>query len=436
MGRALTTVGQIMTAPVSVAASETVWTATEIVRRGRLAGLPVVDGDRVLGIVTAVHLLRQPLYRRVSEVMRTGVISVGPELTLLQAYPLFTRQGVDVLPVVEDGRLVGTVALTALLEARGQETDPLTGLPWSTALRAWAADSLARGQEVAILFIDLDSFHLVNRALGHVAGDDILRSVARLLSDIVEPSTDALCRYGGDEFAIATTRGQAGVNALAQTIRESVAVRVEIDGTPRPVTVSVGIAGGRRVETRAASHIAATVDDLLTLASRGSTLAKDAGQGVVLHTRPAEEEARRNARHPHPREVRVRLAGVTVYTAAGRSTASVELTLGRRAGAGTAAGRAYGRGVAFLVAEATLQAIAQTLGEDQTFTLEDLAEVPCKDGGLVVVVLSSGSGTPDRFVGAARGRDVVQAVPKAILDALNRRLARPVADLLGRETPG
>jgi IMP dehydrogenase len=432
----LTTVRNIMLAPpLSIPASETVGPAIELLRQHKLPGIPVVEDGRVVGIVTPLQLLRQPLYRPVSEVMSREVDPAAPELSLVQAHLLFTRQRLDVLPVVEDGRLLGVISLTALLEAKAQEVDPLTGLSWSTALRAWAGSSLAGGNEVAILFVDLDNFHMVNRALGHVVGDDVLRSVARRLSELVDPATDILCRYGGDEFAIATTRGGAEVGALAQRIREEVSVPVEMDGTTRTVTVSVGVAGGRRVEKRASQHIAATVEDLLTLASRGSTLAKDSHLGVVHHTQSAEEESRRSAHVvPEEGEARLRLVGVTITTAGGRSTASVELGLGPQTGAGTATGRTHGRGVSFLVAEATLHAITQILGDDHAFSLEDLAEIPDPEGALIIVILSAESGTPDQFVGGARGRDLPYVVPKAILSALNRRLAKPAGEVLRRVT--
>src|SRR5207237_1326985 len=84
--------------------------------------------------------------------------------------------------------------------------DPRPGLPWAASLRNWAMGALGRGEEVVILFVDLDNFGIVNKALGHVVGDDILRSVGYLLSASLDPSTDFICRYGGDEFAIATTR--------------------------------------------------------------------------------------------------------------------------------------------------------------------------------------------------------------------------------------
>jgi len=434
MHEALTTVEHVMRIPpVSIAASEPLSAAADLLCQHGLPGLPVIEGDRIVGVVTPFQLLRQPPDRRVADVMRM-VTPVAPHLSLLQAHAFFTRQDLDVLPVVDEGRLVGLLSLTALLEARSQATDPMTGLPWSTALRAWASVSLGRGHEVAILFVDLDNFHMVNRALGHVAGDGVLRSIARRIGDLLDPATDLLCRYGGDEFAIATTRGVVPAGALAEQIRRGVVVPVDIGGTSRSITVSVGIAGGRRAEKRGAAHITATVEDLLALASRGSTLAKSSGRGVVRYTGPSVEEIRRRAELPRSRDWRLRLAGITVYTASGQSTASVELSLGAWTGTGTAVGAADRRGMSSLVAAATLQAITRTIGERYAFSLEDLSEIPTKDGTLVVVLLAAESGTPDRFVGAALGSDVTQAVPKAILDGLNRRLVEPTAELLLRDT--
>lgn len=98
-----------------------------------------------------------------------------------------TRQGVEVLPVVDAGNVVGQLSMASVLRAQGQQTDPMTGLPWATALRSWATNALKRGHEISILFIDLDNFGEVNKVLGHVAGDDLLRSIAHLLGSLIDP---------------------------------------------------------------------------------------------------------------------------------------------------------------------------------------------------------------------------------------------------------
>jgi len=426
------TVADLMTpAPTPVAGSASVGAAIDLIREGGHAAVPVVEGDRLVGFVTPIHLLRQPLYRPVAEVMATDIAPATPDLPIAQAYDLLTKQRAAVLPVVDQGRLVGLITLTAVLEARSQERDPMTGLPWATALRNWASAALERGQEVAILFIDMNNFRIVNKALGHVVGDDIIRSVGYLLETQIDPETDLLCRYAGDEFAIATTRRSGDARALAQRLRDAVNLPVEIGGVEERVTAAIGFAGGRRIERRTASHIASTVEDLLTLASRGSTLAKESGQGIVHHSRRDEDHAHPGA-EPGPRteEIRLRLALARVDRDTQGSTAVVELDLGGRPLRGSATARIHGHGTPFLVADATLRAIAQAIGEEPGFLLEDLSVTPSEKETVAVAVVIGSADASERLVGSASAPDPHVAVSRAILSALNRRLGKTLARLL------
>ena len=272
---ALITVAEAMT-PTTASANvdDSVAAAADLVRREGLAGLPICAKGRVVGLVTPRQLLKEPLLRTVGAVMTPDIATATKELSLLQAYALMARQGVEVLPVVDAGAIVGQISMVAVLRAQGQQSDPLTGLAWAAALRSWASAALAGGREVAILFIDLDNFGEVNKVLGHVAGDDILRSIAHLLGTLTEPPTDVLCRYGGDEFVIATARREDAAHALAARIASQVVIPVDMKSGLRRLTVSVGVAGGRRAEGRAATDASATVEDLLAMASRESTATK------------------------------------------------------------------------------------------------------------------------------------------------------------------
>ena len=104
----------------------------------------------------------------------------------------------------------GELALRAPREAEAELRrlafhDPLTGLPnrsqLDARLRAAVARARARDRAVALLFVDLDNFKLVNDSLGHAAGDRLLRRVATRL-DGVEAPAGLLARHGGDEFLV------------------------------------------------------------------------------------------------------------------------------------------------------------------------------------------------------------------------------------------
>ncbi len=457
MDEGLLTVANVMTpTTLSLTTLDAVVTAAEIIRREGLGGLPVMEGDRVAGFVTAQQLLAELPYRPVGTVMTRGIIPAAPDLSLLQTYALMTRQGVEVLPIVSDAGVVGQVSITAVLKALGQQTDPLTGLPWATALRAWATAALARGREVTILFIDLDNFGEVNKALGHVAGDDILRSIARLLGSLADPGTDLLCRYGGDEFAIATTRHEEATRALLEQIHNTIVLPVDIGGARSNVTSSVGVAGGRRREGRTPAHVPATVEELLVQASRASTAVKEA-KGLPAQGDPRAVAAARGIEPaavevpapatppgvapgagtvpgPGAAEARLRLMDVAVHAGERGTVATVTLQLGRRGGIGRAASSVHGRGILFLVADATLAAIRRTIGEQHAYVLEELTEVPTGKDTLVVTVLSDPGSGPKGYVGAVRTVDPHRAVAKAVLDALNRPLARTLAEFLREDT--
>jgi len=126
-------------------------------------------------------------------------------------------------------------------------TDGLTGLfnrmYWEQCLVREIKRSLRTGVPTALIMFDIDHFKTVNDTYGHLAGDEILRSVAQCLREIVR-DTDFIGRYGGEEFGvIATDSDLEGGLALAERIRSAIeTLAVEYEGRLVSVTVSLGVA--------------------------------------------------------------------------------------------------------------------------------------------------------------------------------------------------
>lgn len=115
--------------------------------------------------------------------------------------------------------------------------DPLTGL----TNRALFDERLAEAVEPAVLFIDLDAFKPVNDRLGHAAGDEVLRIVARRLQTCVR-ATDTVARLGGDEFALLVEAGSE--HEVAARVADAFADPFAVGGELLAVTASVGVAVG------------------------------------------------------------------------------------------------------------------------------------------------------------------------------------------------
>jgi diguanylate cyclase (GGDEF)-like protein len=123
--------------------------------------------------------------------------------------------------------------------------DSLTGLPNRELFRRTAEDALERGrrgEQGAMVLIDLDHFKEVNDTIGHHAGDELLRIVARRLRGSLR-TDDIVARLGGDEFAMVLPRGggQQETLALLYRIREELAEEVVLDGVSLSVAASFGV---------------------------------------------------------------------------------------------------------------------------------------------------------------------------------------------------
>ncbi len=125
--------------------------------------------------------------------------------------------------------------------------DPLTGLPnrslFIERLRhAMRRTSRHPDDSFAVLFLDLDRFKDVNDNLGHFAGDELLRAVARRLEACLRPE-DTVARLSGDEFAILleSIAETSDAGRVAERIEEALSFPINLGGAEITTSVSMGI---------------------------------------------------------------------------------------------------------------------------------------------------------------------------------------------------
>ena len=153
--------------------------------------------------------------------------------------------------------------------------DPLTGLANRELLLDRLDQALGRarrdGRVVAVLFLDVDHFKLVNDSLGHGVGDELLIALAALLSEHLR-EVDTAGRLGGDEFALVLEELSGPAEAIAVAERLIVAVRepLQVGGEEVRASLSIGIA---------LASPSATPSGLLADADAALYRAKAAGRG-------------------------------------------------------------------------------------------------------------------------------------------------------------
>jgi diguanylate cyclase (GGDEF)-like protein/PAS domain S-box-containing protein len=149
-------------------------------------------------------------------------------------------------------RLAGTMSDISEKKAseeliwRHASFDTLTGLPNRRLFRDRLEQEMHKahrtGNEIALLYIDLDHFKEVNDLLGHDAGDKLLAQVASRLRACVRDS-DTVARLGGDEFTVILTdlHGHPHIESIAQKIIQKLAKPFRLQGEVAHISASVGI---------------------------------------------------------------------------------------------------------------------------------------------------------------------------------------------------
>jgi diguanylate cyclase (GGDEF)-like protein len=152
--------------------------------------------------------------------------------------------------------------------------DELTGLPNRSHFRERIAGTLPSDDPVAVMVLDLDHFKGINDALGHDAGDQLLRELARRLQGRLT-ERELLARLGGDEFGVLVAGSAEDAAEVASRIHEALEAPFSIQGLPIEAATSIGIAVHPEHGTDA--------DALLRHADVGMYIAKEARSGTAAY---------------------------------------------------------------------------------------------------------------------------------------------------------
>ena len=227
--------------------------------------LPLFEGGRPTGDAFAL-----PILLLFTALLMAGGAYVVYDLAtaLSRAANIVAEAKPDATPVIdrtdEIGSLVASFSrMMSTIEQQAQEInqfpqkldqltrqafhDPLTALPNRGLFMDRLAHALARTerrpQHVAVLFLDIDRFKVINDSLGHGVGDRVLQDLSARLAECVRPE-DTIARLGGDEFAILLEDldDTDGATAVAERVGKGLETPFMVEGREIVVTMSVGVA--------------------------------------------------------------------------------------------------------------------------------------------------------------------------------------------------
>jgi diguanylate cyclase (GGDEF)-like protein len=170
--------------------------------------------------------------------------------------------------------------------------DFLTGLPNRgeilDVLRRELLRGLRGGTPVGIILGDLDHFKRVNDSFGHLAGDEVLRSIAQRMANVVR-AYETVGRFGGEEFLVVVPASDAaGTLSQAERIRSCIESQpIETQAGPIPVTMSMGVVASSS-ELPGQSDAATEPDPLLAAADAALYRAKELGRNRAELATPTE----------------------------------------------------------------------------------------------------------------------------------------------------
>jgi diguanylate cyclase (GGDEF)-like protein len=224
-----------------------------------------IDRSRFLLIVAgpyghALHAKRAAA-RHADKPLLIDREATGIELLELVGDTDWERTGDDVVVTDESGRCVGVVRITEVIRGvadmkveQAAALNPLTRLPGTDAVAREIDRRIQDGQMFVVVWLDVDGFKIVNDSLGFAAGDDLIRTIGRIIGEASATMPNVMVGHvGGDDFLLVTDLDE--ISALAGMLLDT---EWSAEGIPVSVSLASLICGVQSVSSfREASQLLA-----------------------------------------------------------------------------------------------------------------------------------------------------------------------------------
>ncbi len=166
-------------------------------------------------------------------------------------------------------------------------TDPMTGLHNYRFFVSFLAQEIERAKRtktpVSLIILDIDFFKNINDTYGHPVGDNVLRHVAQTVKNCVR-TTDIVCRYGGEEFAVILPGTDiVSAIAVAERIRRTVeSSAISVGKDQIKVTISLGVTSFDGTSNESVNSLVSKADQCLLEAKKN-------GKNIVVTDQAVED---------------------------------------------------------------------------------------------------------------------------------------------------
>ncbi|MCL0033149.1 CBS domain-containing protein [Peptococcaceae bacterium] len=159
--------------------------ASDLIGKSEVSLLPVLDDDRLIGIITPKNIIESHPNRLVIDTMTKDLVTLTKGTTIWEAKECFEKYGIRKIPILDNGRVIGILTKEQLYFELGKNIDAMTKLWRADYLRCKLLELINKEKKASIIFLDLNGFGEINKKYGHVVGDEILQKVAKCIRDTI-----------------------------------------------------------------------------------------------------------------------------------------------------------------------------------------------------------------------------------------------------------